>query len=126
MPITPAINKYLIRYMRVRNEYIKDKIAYQTEYLLLSQKGKRLTPEAMEHILKRAGEIAGVREHIRVSPHTCRHYYAQSQLKNGCDLYALSKLLGHSKIDTTKRYLLSMQDNDLMVMAIKTSPLERL
>lgn len=126
VPITPTINKCLIRYMRVRNEYIKDKIAYQTEYLLLSQKGKRLTPEAMEHILKRAGEIAGVREHIRVSPHTCRHYYAQSQLKNGCDLYALSKLLGHSKVDTTKRYLLSLQDNELMEMAMKTSPLMRL
>lgn len=42
--------------------------------------------------------------------HTCRHYYAQSQLKNGCDLYMVSKLLGHSKVDTTKRYLQSMQD----------------
>lgn len=126
VPITPTINKCLIRYSRVREEYIKDKIAYQTEYLLLSQKGKRLTPEAMEHILKRAGEAAGVREHIRVSPHTCRHYYAQAQLKNGCDLYTLSKLLGHSKIDTTKRYLQSMHDEDLMKVALKTSPLSNL
>lgn len=126
VPITPVINKQLIRYMRVRNEYIKDKPAYQTEYLLLSQKGKRLTPEAMEHVLKKAGEAAKVRPHIRVSPHTCRHYYAQSQLRNGCDLYTVSKLLGHSNIETTKRYLQSMHESDLMDMAVKTSPLSRL
>ena len=80
----------------------------------------------MEHILKKAGEKAIVRSHIRVSPHTCRHFYAQSQLKNGCDLYTVSKLLGHSKVDTTKRYLQSMQDEDLMEIASKTSPLMRL
>lgn len=124
VPVTPTINKYLIRYYRARNTYIKDKIHYQKEYLLLSQKGKRLTPEALEHILKRAGTAAKVRSCIRVSPHTCRHYYAQKQLKNGCDLYTLSRLLGHSKVDTTKRYLASMHDEDIMGIAVKTSPLE--
>lgn len=123
VPVTPFINRYLIRYLRVREGYIKDKLSYQTEYLFLSQKGKKLTPEALEHILKRAGEMAKVRSHIRVSPHTCRHFFAQSQLKNGCDLYTVSKLLGHSKIDTTKRYLQSIQDDDLIEMAAKTSPL---
>lgn len=123
LPITPIINKTLIRYLRVREGYIKDKIFYQTEYLFLSQKGKRLTPEALQHIIRRAGEEAKIRDHIRVSPHTCRHYYAQSQLKNGCDLYTVSKLLGHARIDTTKRYLQSMQDDDFLEMASKTSPL---
>lgn len=123
VPITAIVKKALIRYLRVREVYIKDKLSYQTEYLFLSQKGKKLTVEALEHILRKAGEVAKVRDHIRVSPHTCRHYYAQSQLKNGCDLYTVSKLLGHSKIDTTKRYLQSMHDEDLMDMAAKTSPL---
>lgn len=123
LPITPIINKALIRYLRVREGYIKDKVSYQTEYLFLSQKGKRLTPEALQHIIRRAGEEAKIRDHIRVSPHTCRHYYAQSQLKNGCDLYTVSKLLGHARIDTTKRYLQSMQDDDFLEMASKTSPL---
>ena len=126
LPITPFMNKFLIRYLRVREAYIKNKFAYQTEYLFLSQKGKRLTPEAMEYILKQAAERTTIRSHIRVSPHTCRHFYAQSQLKNGCDLYTVSKLLGHSKVDTTKRYLQSMQDEDLMELAVKTSPLMRL
>ena len=126
VPITPSINKDLVRYMRVRNEYIKDKVRYQTEYLLLSQKGRRLTPEALEYIMKKAGEAAKIKSGVRVSPHTCRHFYAQSQLKNGCDLYTVSKLLGHSKVETTKRYLQSMHDSDLMDIAVKTSPLSKL
>lgn len=123
VPLTPIINKYLIRYLRVREEYIKDKFAYETEYLLLSQKGRKLTVETLERIVRDAGECCGIRKNIRVSPHTCRHYYAQSQLKNGCDLYTVSKLLGHTNIQITKRYLQSMQDDDLMEMAAKTSPL---
>lgn len=126
VPITPIINKALIRYLRVRENYIRDKIAYQREYLLLSQKGKRLTPEALEHIMKQAAEMVKIRPQIRVSPHTCRHYYAQSQLKNGCDLYTVSRLLGHSKVETTKRYLQSLPNADLMNMAVETSPLMRL
>lgn len=123
VPITPVINKYLVRYLRVREEYIKDKIGYDKDYLLLSQKGKKLTVETLERIVREAGEKSNIRPGIRVSPHTCRHYYAQSQLKNGCDLYTVSKLLGHSKVETTKRYLQSMQDDDLMRLAAKTSPL---
>lgn len=126
VPITPVINKYLIRYMRARGEYIKDKIRYETEYLLLSQKGRKLTTEALEHIMRKAGEVAKIRSHIRVSPHTCRHYYAQSLLKNGCDLYTVSRLLGHSKVETTKRYLQSIHDDELMDIGVKASPLSKL
>ena len=123
VPITPIINKYLVRYLRTREVYVKDKFGYETEYLLLSQKGKRLTVETLERIVKDAGECCNVRKNIRVSPHTCRHYYAQSQLKNGCDLYTVSKLLGHSNIMITKRYLQSMHDDEVLQIAAKTSPL---
>lgn len=125
-PITPVVNKYLIRYKRVRDVYCKGKPTYETEYLLLSQKGRKLTVEALEHILRVAGEKANVRPNIRCSPHTCRHFFAQAQLKNGCDLYTLSKLLGHSKVDTTRRYLQSMHDVDIIEMGGKTSPLSNL
>lgn len=85
-------------------------------------RGKKLTVETLERIVKEAGERVGIRDGIRVSSHTCRHYYAQAQLKNGCDLYTVSKLLGHSKVETTKRYLQSMQDGELMEIAARTSP----
>lgn len=123
VPITAIINKYMIKYLRIRDEYIKDKINYDTEYLLLSQKGKKLTVETIERVVLECGEECKVRKEIRISPHTCRHYYAQTQLKNGCDLFTVARLLGHSKIDVTKRYLQSMQDEETLIMGAKTSPL---
>ena len=103
-----------------------DKYMYQTEYLFLSQKGKRLTPETVERIVKECGKECQVREKLRCSPHTCRHYYAQTQLKNGCDLFTVSKLLGHGNINITKRYLNSMEVDDILQIAQKTTPLRSL
>lgn len=126
VPITIIINKYMIKYLRIRENYIKDKINYDTDYLFLSQKGKKLTVETIERIVLKCGNGSGVRSEIRISPHTCRHYYAQTQLKNGCDLFTVAKLLGHSNINVTKRYLQSMHDEDTLIMAAKTSPLMNL
>ena len=126
VPVTPAISKEMIRYLRVREQYVQDKFNYQTEYLFLSQKGKKLTIETVERIVKECGEWSGVRKEIRCSPHTCRHYYAQTQLKNGCDLFTVSRLLGHSNINITKRYLFSMTVDDVLEIAQKTTPLANL
>ena len=126
VPITVIMNKILIRYLRVRENYIKDKPTYETEYLFLSQKGRKLTIETVENIVKKCGEGCNVRPEIRCSPHTCRHYYAQSQLKNGCDLFTVSKLLGHDNINITKRYLQSISNDDFFQLACRTSPLSNL
>lgn len=126
VPITAVINKIMIKYLRVRENYIRDKFNYDKDYLLLSQKSKKLTKETLENIVRECGDNCNIRKEIRISPHTCRHYYAQAQLKNGCDLFTVSRLLGHSKIDVTKRYLQSMQDDDVLIMGAKTSPLMNL
>jgi integrase/recombinase XerD len=126
VPITSIINKYLIRYMRARDNYIKDKVNYSDNYLLLSQKGKKLTVETVERIVLQCGKNCNIREEIRISPHTCRHYYAQAQLRNGCDLYTLSRLLGHSNINITKRYLQSMQEQEVLKIGLANSPLSHL
>jgi site-specific recombinase XerD len=41
----------------------------------------------------------------RVSPYMIRHYSALSHLKNGMNIFALSKMLGHTTISTTQIYL---------------------
>ena len=50
---------------------------------------------------------------IRVSPHTCRHFFAQQQVKMGTDLYTISRLLGHENIGITQTYLNSLRDSDI-------------
>lgn len=122
---SPQLEKHIIKYQRIKEGYFRDKLD-RSDHFFLSRTGRPLTVEAVERILRMAGERAGVREEIRCSPHTCRHYYAQAQLKNGLDVYSLSRLLGHENIMITKRYLQSMQDRDIVSMSAKTSPLMKL
>ena len=123
VPLTPAINKWMMKYQLARQSYTLDKIGYAEVYLFLSQKGKPLTKATIERIVGACKEPCGVREEIRCSPHTCRHYYAQKQLRNGCDMYTVSRLLGHKTVTITKRYLQSITDEDIVDLGTKTSPL---
>ncbi len=120
--ISPLLRKYMFRYERIKDFYFKDKIVRVNNYFL-SNTGLPLTPETIERVVREAGRIAGVRDEIRCSPHTIRHWYAQEQLRNGLDLYSLSRLLGHENISITRRYLQSIQDEDIIDLSLKTSPL---
>ena len=55
-----------------------------------------------------------------------RHYFAQAQLKNGLDVYSLSRLLGHETVNITRRYLQSINDEQIVEISIGTSPLMNL
>ena len=126
VPLTPTIHKYLIKYLRIRENYLLDKYQLDKDYLFLSFSCRQLTVSAVEHIIKDAAVAANVRSEIRASPHTCRHYYAQTQLRNGCDVYTLFRLLGHQNISITKRYLQSISDAAVLELTVKTTPLSNL
>ena len=90
------------------------------EYYFLSFHGRQLTNCAVENIVKNHGKgIVGV----RVSPHTCRHFFAQQQVKMGTDLYTISRLLGHESIQITQTYLNSLRDEDIINLAKQKSVL---
>jgi len=42
---------------------------------------------------------------VNFSAHTLRHGFARLMLEGGCDIYTLSKMMGHNKITTTTIYL---------------------
>ena len=122
VPLTPYLAKAMMKYQRIKASYFQDR-SPDYHNLLLSRTGKPLTREALEHVFNQAAEEAEVRKEIRCSPHTARHYYAQANLRNGLDVYSLSRLLGHENINITKRYLQSLQDHNIVSMAVKSSPL---
>lgn len=125
VPLTPYLKKLMLKYERLRSQYFVDKQIHSASYFL-SRTGRPLTKEALEHIFNQANDKACCRDDIRCSPHTARHYYAQANLRNGLDVYSLSRLLGHENINITKRYLQSIQDGDIVEMAVQTSPLSRI
>lgn len=125
VPLTPYLKRAILKYRRIKDVYFEDKtVPYRN--LLLSRTGRPLTKEAIEHIFNQAALQVEIREEIRCSPHTARHYFAQTHLRNGLDVYSVSRLLGHENINITKRYLQSLQDSSIVEMAVKTSPLRNL
>ena len=88
VPKSPALSKQLIKYCALRDGYRKECPTCHRN-LFLSKTGKPLTDEAVARMLKHAAEEVGVSSSVRVSPHTCRHTFAQMQLKNGLDLYSV-------------------------------------
>ena len=60
-----------------------------------------LTPQAIYNMLKKRGEQAGV---APFSPHDLRRTYVSDLLAVGVDISTVSKMAGHSSVQTTARY----------------------
>ena len=125
VPKSPYLGKQLMKYERIRKGYFENKVLKYNN-LFLSKTGNPLTGESVAKMLKEAAREVGVSSSVRVSPHTCRHTFAQIQLKNGLDIYSLSRLLGHVNISITQRYLQGIRDKDIISKGNKTSPLMNL
>ncbi|WP_256236355.1 tyrosine-type recombinase/integrase [Bacillus sp. EB600] len=121
VPITPALKKFLIKYERQKAKYFKE-FASTADNYFLNYTGGEISHTTLWNIIREAGKRANV-EDARVSPHTFRHYYAVNALLNGKDLYTLSRLLGHSDVSTTQRYLQTLDDKTLIQRGIDISPL---
>ena len=118
VPITPILRKAMLKYESAAEQYFT--LKNTDDYYFLSNHGRQLTNSAVEHIVKRHG--AGI-EGIRVSPHTCRHFYAQQHIKMGTDLYTISRLLGHENIQITQTYLNSLRDKEVISISKQKSVL---
>lgn len=118
VPITPILHKAMLKYEIVKKKFFVFKNV--DDYYFLSFHGRQLTNCAIEYLIKKHGE--GITD-IRVSPHTCRHFYAQQHVKMGTDLYTISRLLGHENIQITQTYLNSLRDDDIIKTAKQRSVL---
>ena len=70
--------------------------------------GKRLTPKAVDCLVKSMAKKALIRK--RIHPHVIRHTFATTLLDKGNDLRTVQALMGHSHIRTTEAYLHSTDD----------------
>lgn len=115
VPLHSQLRKQLNRYLRARK-------GFSSEYIFMSKNDLQLTVEAVERVVSKCGEIANVRADIRVSPHTIRHYYCQFQLRHNVNIYSLSRIMGHSNIAITNRYLEGITNNQI-IEETTTNPL---
>jgi integrase/recombinase XerD len=96
-----ALTRYLI--IRRRQDMRHNKI------LFLSRTGQAFVVGGLEQLIYRLARWANV-EGARC--HRFRHTYAVSYLKNGGDVYKLSRLMGHSSVSITETYLRALKARD--------------
>jgi len=87
------IKKYLE--MRKRN------LTTCSEFFVSSKANKGISEHGLKHVVKHLKKYSPV----SFTLHALRHTFATLMLEGGCDIYSLSKMLGHSDIKTTTIYL---------------------
>lgn len=90
---------WLIRYLDKR---IDRDIALFINFIRARNNSRRLTPRAIESIVKRYSLQQGLP--ANTTPHTMRHSYATDLLEQGVDLRTIQEFLGHRNIVTTQVY----------------------
>ncbi|QIW56493.1 tyrosine-type recombinase/integrase [Pseudolactococcus raffinolactis] len=123
LAITPILKKQMLKYDRIKkNRYKTD----DYQYYFVSYQLCKLSEKSIWDMMQRIKEQMDVRNVVRFSGHTLRHTYAHMQMRNGMDIYTLSKNMGHSSVTMTQNYLQTLKSDDFVKESIKYSTLQNL
>jgi integrase/recombinase XerD len=100
------LGKHAVRFLkeyitRVRPHHAKKNKAVNN--LFVTQVGGPFTKSTLCPMVSYAAKLAGIAKHV--TPHTFRHTFATELVKNGADIRAVSKMLGHSCLSATSIYV---------------------
>jgi site-specific recombinase XerD len=84
----------------------------QERALFLDRQETRLMPRAIDLLLRKLGEDAG----IHVSAHILRHTCLTNLVRNGNDLVLVAEIAGHRRLETTRRYSLPTEHDRAAAM----------
>lgn len=97
IPITFTLAVTLKRYLEERNRLHKTCPQFFTSY----NRNMGFTKAGLRRIVARIQSATT----LKFGVHKLRHTFATLMLEGGCDIYSLSKMMGHSDIKTTTLYL---------------------
>ena len=89
--------------------------------LWVSIHGERMTYAALRCLLRRRAEKIGMKS--IPTPHDFRRAFALVMLRNGVDIFALQKLMGHSDLQILRRYL-AQTNQDIHTAHMRGSPVD--
>jgi integrase len=92
-----------------------------TSPLFITEKFQyRITSRGMQAIMFRISQQSGV----EFSAHALRRTFAKLALKAGMDLIYIQRMMGHENLETTRRYIQDLDDRDVIMAAMKYSPMD--
>lgn len=126
-PVPEGVIGMWDEYISARDKYICTKNLDATiPAVFISTRGNRLTNLALQRLVNEASKRVLAdpeRSHLyrAITPHALRHTAATLLLSSGWDLKVVSKMLGHSNVSVTSRYL-DLLDDELEA-AVNAHPL---
>ncbi|MCV9888775.1 tyrosine-type recombinase/integrase [Metabacillus halosaccharovorans] len=100
IPITDKLVKELAEYKVFCQQHFPE----PSEYVFINRENKPMTTDAVKNVFKRLKAIMNFKD-VRLSAHTFRHTFAHRFLMNGGDVFTLQKMLRHSNLKMTEKYL---------------------
>jgi len=97
VPLSQSLAHILRTYMEERQRLGRT----CPEFFASSTNNMGVSDSGLRRLIAEIRDASG----IRFSAHRLRHTFATLMLEGGCDIYSLSRMLGHSDISTTTIYL---------------------
>jgi integrase/recombinase XerD len=107
VPLRPEVADVLRAYLAER---AKSRFA-GSDFLFLGQRGP-LQRDAVNTLLERLTRRFGLQ--VRLKPHTFRHTFCTRLVQRGVPLTTVSKLAGHSNVETTARFYVNSSREEKM------------
>lgn len=98
VPLNRPVRDALEAWLKIRSKRIADGEAA----LFVGPQGRRLSPRAVDMVIRNTARGAG----LKLSAHVLRHTCVTNLVRGGNDIVLVAELAGHQRLETTRRYSL--------------------
>jgi len=88
----------------ILGQYLKQRPDVPSNHLFISRLGDGLHARSVYGLIKKYLKAANIKKE-KVAVHSLRHTFGASLLNSGANLVVIQELMGHKKLETTRRYL---------------------
>jgi site-specific recombinase XerD len=100
-PVELPMPEYTVKAIAAYLIAARPQSEHRTVFLTLHSPHRPMSPNGIAGHITKAMKKAG----LRSSAYWLRHTYAQNLLESGASIFEIKEMLGHDKIESTKRYL---------------------
>lgn len=103
----PEVAAALLDYLEERKTVIP--VSGHESAFFLSMQRKRITPRAVENLVKKYAQIATPLK--KITPHKLRSTYGTMLYQESGDIYLVADVLGHKDVNTTRKHYAAMKED---------------